>query len=192
MLRLRSPRIKTERLILRMPEMKDFDAWLKVRHQSEAFLAPWEPVRSTEYLSLKGYRNRIHWGRRAYRENRGLPLFLIRRQDGQILGGINLDNVQQGVSKSCTVGYWMGEPFAGLGYMGEALPAVVEFAFERMDISRVQAGTLPENRASRGLLVKSGFHEEGLAQAYLQIAGKWRDHVLYSRLAPDRTDPTNS
>ncbi len=174
-----------------MPEQKDYDQWLRLRHQSEDFLARWEPVRTDDYMSLKGFRNRIHWGRRAYRDNRGLPLFLIRKEDNQVVGGINLDNFQHGVSRSCTVGYWMGEPFARQGYMGEALPAVVKYAFAKLDVSRIQAGTLPENAPSRALLVKSGFIEEGTARAYLQIAGQWRDHVLYSVLADNRSDPTS-
>lgn len=191
MLRLLSPRIKTDRLVIRTPDLKDYDQWVAIRKSSEAFLEKWEPIRSDEYLSLKGFRNRVVWGRRAFRENRGLPLFLVRRDDNQIVGGINLDNFQHGVSKSCTVGYWMGAPFARLGYMGEALPAVVKYAFTKMDISRIQAGTLPENAPSRELLKRSGFKAEGTAQAYLEIAGHWRDHVLYAQLRGDRKDPTN-
>ena len=53
-----------------------------------------------------------------------------------------------------------------------------------------QAACLPENIASRGLLEKTGFKYEGVAQSYLQIDGRWRTHVLYAHLRGDRRGKT--
>ena len=72
------------------------------------------------------------------------------------------------------------------GYMREALTEMTRFAFEDLGIGRLEAGCLPENAASRALLEKCGFKYEGVAQAYLQIDGRWRDHVLYAMLRRDR------
>ncbi|MFQ5438873.1 MAG: GNAT family N-acetyltransferase, partial [Paracoccaceae bacterium] len=69
--------------------------------------------------------------------------------------------------------------------------AVVHHAFTSLDLSRVQAGCLPENTASRALLEKAGFKYEGVAQSYLQIAGRWRTHVLYAKLRSDRRGKTD-
>ena len=85
-----------------------------------------------------------------------------------------------------TVGYWIGAAHARQGFMREALGAVVDHAFLRMSLSRIEAATLPENKASRGLLETSGFKYEGVAQSYLQIAGRWRTHVLYANIRRDR------
>ena len=74
--------------------------------------------------------------------------------------------------------------------MREAIEAVVHHAFTKLDLSRIEAACLPENAASRGLLEKSGFKYEGVAQSYLQIAGRWRTHVLYSALRGDRRGKT--
>lgn len=52
--------------------------------------------------------------------------------------------------------------------MREALEAVVHYAFTELDLSRLEAGCLPENAASRGVLEKTGFKYEGVAQSYLQ------------------------
>ena len=57
--------------------------------------------------------------------------------------------------------------------VSEAIEAVVHQAFTRLDLSRIEAACLPENAASRGLLEKSGFKYEGVAQSYLQIDGRW-------------------
>jgi len=133
----------------------------------------------------------VIWAKRAVREQRSLNFLIFRREDDMLVGGITLDNIQGGVSKACTVGYWMGQPFARNGYMSEALQASVQHAFTVLDLSRVQAGCLPENAPSRALLEKSGFKYEGVAQSYLQIAGRWRNHVLYANLRRDRRGRTD-
>ncbi len=184
--RHRYPAIETERLFLRLPDMRDYEDWARLRRASAAFLEPWEPVRGFDYLSRKSFRYRVAWGRSAVRQKRALPLVLIRRSDGALLGGLTMDNIQAGVAQSCTVGYWMGEKFARQGYMLEALNAAVDYTFNVLDLSRIQAGCLPENTPSRGLLEKAGFKYEGVAQSYLQIAGRWRNHVLYANLRRDR------
>ena len=53
-------------------------------------------------------------------------------------------------------------------------------------MARREAACLPENRASRAVLERCGFKYEGVAQSYLQIAGRWRNHVLYANLRTDR------
>ena len=75
--------------------------------------------------------------------------------------------------------------------MREAIEAVVHHAFHRLDLSRIEAACLPENTPSRGLLESCGFKYEGVAQSYLQIAGRWRTHVLYASLRMDRRGRTD-
>jgi ribosomal-protein-alanine N-acetyltransferase len=69
--------------------------------------------------------------------------------------------------------------------MTEGLRLVLSFAFERLRLYRVEAACLPHNAASRKLLLKSGFREEGYARQYLSIDGKWQDHVLFGLLRAD-------
>jgi ribosomal-protein-alanine N-acetyltransferase len=111
-----------------------------------------------------------------------VPLFMIRREDETLLGAITLDNIRRGPAQAGTLGYWIGEPHARQGYMREAIEAVVHYAFRTLDLSRIEAACLPENAASRGVLEKTGFKYEGVAQSYLQINGRWRNHVLYANL----------
>lgn len=178
--------IQTQRLVLRLPDMNDHMPWVRLRRESEAFLSAWEPHRETEQTSRRAFRNRVYWAEQSVSSGRGLPLFLIRREDNTLVGAITLDNIRRGPSQACTVGYWIGEAFARQGYMAEALAGVVGHAFHEMNLSRVEAATLPENTPSRGLLERGGFKYEGVAQSYLQIAGRWRTHVLYANLREDR------
>lgn len=183
--RSRSVRLETERIVLRLPAHGDFHAWTGLRETSRAFLSPWEPVWSPDHLSRKSFVNRVYWAARASRAGTALPLFLVRR-DGVLLGAITLDNIRRGPAQSGTIGYWIGQPFARQGFMREAIGALVHHAFTAMDLSRVEAACLPENAASRGVLEGSGFKYEGVAQSYLQIDGRWRNHVVYANLRGDR------
>ena len=115
-----------------------------------------------------------------------MPLFLIRREDARLLGAITLDNIRRGPAQAGTIGYWIGSEYAREGYMREALVAVVHYAFEVLDLSRLESACLADNAASRGLLEKCGYKYEGVAQSYLQINGRWRNHVLYANLRSDR------
>ncbi|WP_171054628.1 GNAT family N-acetyltransferase [Roseovarius arcticus] len=182
----RKVRIETERMSLRQPVMTDFRDWAHLRRTSADFLTPWEPTWADDHLSRKGFTNRVYWAQRSINAGTALPLFLIRREDDRLLGAITMDNVRRGPSQSGTLGYWIGENHARQGYMREAIPAMVHYAFDRLDLSRIEAACLPSNTASRGLLEKCGFKYEGVAQSYLQIEGRWRTHVLYAALRHDR------
>ncbi|WP_316013440.1 GNAT family protein [Roseobacter sp. HKCCA0434] len=184
--RARPLRIESERLLLRLPRIEDHVAWAKLRIDGENYLAPWEPIRSRDHLTRGAFRTRCTWAARSARDDKALPLFIFDKSDETLMGAITLDNIQRGPAQFATIGYWMGQPFIRNGYMQEAVRATVAHAFGRLDLSRVQAGCLPENAASRRVLEKSGFKYEGVAQNYLRIAGEWRTHVLYAALREDR------
>ena len=178
--------LQTERLAMRPPQMRDFEQWAKLRRESQAFLSPWEPQWSRDHLSSRSYRNRVIWAERAIRQGEAYPLFMFRQKDGQVVGGVTLSNIRRQPAQAATLGYWVGEAYAMQGYMTEALEAVCNHAFSSLELSRLEAACLPDNIASRRLLERCGFKYEGVAQAYLQIDGRWRNHVLYAALRPDR------
>ncbi|THD82206.1 N-acetyltransferase [Aliigemmobacter aestuarii] len=186
----RKLRVETERMTLRLPIHADYVQWMSLRQQSAAFLTPWEPVWSHDHLSRKAFTNRVYWANRAWSQGTAMPLMMFRRDDMVLLGAITLDNIRRGPVQAGTLGYWVGAQHARQGYMREAIRAVVHHAFTMLDLSRIEAACLPENAASRGVLEKSGFKYEGVAQAYLQINGRWRNHVLYANLRGDRRGRT--
>jgi ribosomal-protein-alanine N-acetyltransferase len=184
-------RLGSPRLMLRPPEMGDQPHWSRLRRESAPFLKEWEPLWSRDHLSRAAFRNRVAWARRLIEEGRGAPLFIFANGADDVpadtlLGAITLDNVRRGPSQSGVIGYWIGEAYARRGYMTEALAALRDHAFGPLDLSRLEAACLPENRPSRALLERCGFKYEGVAQSYLQINGRWRNHVLYAALRADR------
>jgi [ribosomal protein S5]-alanine N-acetyltransferase len=188
----RKVRLETERMVLRPPEHGDYRAWTALRQDSIDFLQPWEPTWADDHLSRKSFTNRVYWAQRSISSGTGVPLFLIRRSDTALLGAITLDNIRRGPAQAGTTGYWVGAPFARQGYMREAIEALVHYAFTTLDLSRIEAGCLPENTPSRRLLEHCGYKYEGVAQSYLQINGRWRNHVLYANLRSDRRGRTDA
>lgn len=188
----RKLKLETERLTLRLPVHSDFRDWAAMREDSRDFLTQWEPSWAPDHLSRKGFTNRVYWAQRSIGNGSAVPLFLFRRDDQCLVGAITLDNIRRGPAQAGTLGYWTGASFARQGYMREAIGAVVHYAFSQLDLSRIEAACLPENAASRGLLEKSGFKYEGVAQSYLQINGRWRTHVLYASLRSDRRGRTDA
>jgi len=182
----RSVSILTARLSLRLPEHRDFREWAKLRHESKAFLSPWEPIWAADHLSRASFTNRVYWSQRAVKNGNAVPLFVFHKEAGQLVGAITLDNIRRGPSQVGTIGYWVGQQYARQGFMSEAIIAMVAHAFGVLDLSRVESACLPDNLASRGVLEKAGFKYEGVAQSYIQINGRWRNHVLYAALRGDR------
>ena len=178
-------RIADTPLLLRPPRMEDFPAWEALRRESRAFLEPWEPVGPDGDLTRGGFRSRLRRYSREAASEEAFTFLIFRHADGRLLGGITVGNTRRGVAQMATIGYWMGEPFAGKGVMTHAVSLACRFAFAKLALHRVEAACLPENVRSMRLLEKSGFRKEGLARQYLRIAGSWRDHVLFARLVSD-------
>lgn len=179
------PVIEADEVLLRTPQMSDFFAWSELRAMSRGFLTPWEPRWTADELSRASYRRRVRHYLRDLREDVGYALFIFTREHQQLVGGLTLCNVRRGVTQACTLGYWIGEPFARRGYMTAAVRAVIPFVFDSLELHRLEAACLPSNIASKRLLEKTGFQQEGYARRYLKINGVWQDHLLYARLAED-------
>lgn len=177
-------RLAGSRLILRPPQPTDFAAWSQVRDQSRAFLTPWEPTWPENALSRATFNRRLKRHADDWQRDTAYAFFLVVPAGGDqeanlVVGGLNISNVRRGVAQSGTLGYWVGEPFAGRGYMSEAVGIALRFCFEALQFHRVEAACLPGNAASRRVLERNGFREEGYAAGYLRINGQWRDHVLF-------------
>ena len=174
------------RVGLRIGDPTDWHAWRTLRELSRAFLTPWEPAWPINALSYGYYCGLLRRHVREWREGEGYNFHVLRRGEGALegalIGGISLTHIERGISQSGTLGYWMGEPFAGQGFMREAASLVCAFAFETLQLHRLQASCMPANEPSIGLLHRLGFEQEGYAKAYLKIDGLWEDHLLWARV----------
>jgi ribosomal-protein-alanine N-acetyltransferase len=180
-----SAHLTGQRVYLRAPTDRDWRVWAELRATSRAFLEPWEPIWPHDSLTRENYRRRLRQITQEWREDSAYSFHILRQGDNALLGGITLSNVRRGVAQCGTLGYWIGKPYARNGFMAEALRTVVEFSFGQLGLHRLEAACLPNNAASRGLLLKTGFTEEGYARKYLRIHGAWQDHLLFGMVQDD-------
>ncbi|HZA05062.1 MAG TPA: GNAT family protein [Propionibacteriaceae bacterium] len=153
---------------------------------NRTFLAPWDPVRDDAYFTVDGQRDLLARSLRRLRSGIDWPGVIT--VDGAPVGRVNLNNVIRGAFCSADLGYWVDQAHNGRGVATAAVGAVVQLAFTELGLHRVQAGTLLHNRGSQKVLERNGFTPIGVAPRYLNIAGRWQDHLLFQRLADDPRD----
>ena len=142
------------------------------------FLAPWEPARGSDYFTEAGQRIAIQDALAEHKLGRNLPLVIVDEADA-ILGRITLNGIVRGAFQSCSVGYWVSQAACGRGVATAAMTQVISVAFGELSLHRIQAETLPHNVASQKVLERTGFERIGMAPAYLKIAGRWQDFILF-------------
>jgi ribosomal-protein-alanine N-acetyltransferase len=181
-IRQTTPEIRGDGLMLRSPRQNDYAAWRKLRLDSRTFLMPFEPRWSEAELSARSFAARVRRNRRDALYGTEFSLFIF-TQSGRLstlVGGMTLSNVRRRAFQNVTLGYWMGEQFAGKGIMTRSVALILPFVFDSLNLHRIEAACLPDNTASRRVLSANGFREIGIAENYLQINGEWRDHMLFA------------
>lgn len=100
--------------------------------------------------------------------------------EGRFAGEVTLSSIQRGPFQQAFIGYWVDQALAGQGLVPEAVVLVLRFAFETLGLHRVEIAIVPRNHASRRVVEKLGIRSEGIAIGYLEIDGRWEDHVRYA------------
>lgn len=168
---------------------RDRAAWSAVRLANEHWLAPWESTPPGTVGSFAQRHTRAAYGpqfralRRAAREGTTLPFMIV--YDGQLVGQLTVGNIVRGSSNSAVLGYWVDSRVAGRGIAPVSVALAVDHCFGPVGLHRVEANIRPENAASRRVVAKLGFREEGLHLRYLAIDGAYRDHICYALTAEE-------
>jgi [ribosomal protein S5]-alanine N-acetyltransferase len=176
------PSVEGDGVLLRTPQITDFEEWAALRETSREFLTPWEPTWPDDDLTRGAFRRRIKRYAEDLRGDQGYAFLIVRYSDGALVGGLTLANIRRGVAQAGSLGYWMGLPFIRHGYMTAAVRAVIPFALSSLRLHRLEAACIPSNAGSIKLLENTGFTREGYAREYLCINGTWQDHLLYARV----------
>ena len=87
-------------------------------------------------------------------------IWIIECKDGSHVGDLSFKGVS--ADGSVEIGYGIGETQRGHGYATEAVDAAVMWALQQPGITRVEAETDPDNRASQRVLEKCGFAPLGI------------------------------
>lgn len=174
--------VETGRLVyLRRPTEGDREEFKALRGRNRSFLERWEPIPPGVDAFTDAELDRTFDRELKLRKGKSDERFLICRvEDGAIVGKISISGITRGALQECRLGYWLGREFARQGYMSEAVALATRYAFLTLGLHRVEANMQPHNEASRGVVVKNGFRQEGYSPRYLRIRGRWRDHERWA------------
>ncbi len=75
------------------------------------------------------------------------------------------------------LGYWLGKPFWGKGYMSEAAGALVDAYFDHTRTKQIVSGAFADNPVSAKVLRKLGFAETGRSRQHCEARGGEVDHI---------------
>lgn len=171
---------------LRPVRLRDGAAWSALRLRDEAHLAPWEPTMPGTWAqrhSSAEWPGRWMLLRSAARKGTALPFAIT--VDGRLAGHVMIGNVVREPLLSAYVGYWCDRRVTGSGVTTAAVALAVDHCLGPAGLHRIEATVRPENVASRRVLEKLGFREEGMFRRYLDVDGAWRDHLCYAMTAEE-------
>ena len=163
-----------DRVFIRQPAADDADAFVAAARRSRRLHGVWVQAPDT----LEAFDAYLRRARRADQA----CLLICRQGDGELVGVANVSAIVRGSFQSAFLGYYAFTPHARKGYLREGLELTVRYAFDALDLHRLEANVRPENVASVGLIRSLGFEPRSRSPRYLFLDGAWRDHVGYVRL----------
>jgi ribosomal-protein-alanine N-acetyltransferase len=174
------------RVTLRTLSEGDYEAWHEVRARCREWLVPWEPrpagaPATPEDRPSFSVRCAARERERQIGSGYGFGIFV----EGRFAGEVTLSSIQRGPFQNAFIGYWVDRALAGNSLAPESVLLLLRFAFEELGLHRVEIAIVPRNRASKRVVEKLGLREEGVALRYLEIDGRWEDHVRYAITAED-------
>ncbi|MBE1875421.1 GNAT family N-acetyltransferase [Myceligenerans pegani] len=170
-------------VVLRDVTIDDAAALADAYTRNRAHLEQWEPARPDDFFTEAAQKRVVDLQLEQAGAGRGV--FLVLASGDDVVGRLNLADIVRGAFQNGNLGYWIDADLGGRGLMTRAVTSLVEHARDALDLHRLQAGTLPHNKASQAVLTRAGFERFGYAPRYMRIAGEWRDHILYQRILHD-------
>lgn len=150
--------------------------------RNREFLAPWEPLRDSDYYSIECVRKRTLASQEVFSSRLGFHFVALAPDKDRVICCINFNNIVRGAFQACHLGYCIDQVYQSFGYMTEVLAPLIEYMFDEQGLHRIMANYMPNNTRSKKLLQRLGFEEEGYAKSYLKIQGQWQDHVLTAKV----------
>ncbi|MDH4214222.1 MAG: GNAT family N-acetyltransferase [Candidatus Thorarchaeota archaeon] len=178
------PILETQRLILRQLTVDDSENWFKNLSDDEvAVLIGMEPLENVEESKsiIKSFSDR-------YEKRNGIAWAIVLKEDYTFIGTCSYEKIDK-ENRSGEIGYDLLKEYWGRGFMTEALRIIIEYGFENLNLNRIEAHTAAINMASRDLLRRLGFSEEGISRDSSFFRGEFRDDCYYSLLRREWTNP---
>ena len=176
------PEIKTDRTNITLLGVHQAALMQAYFIENHSHLKPWEPTRSDDYFTYAGWVKILARYNQVFEQGRTVNLAALNLANNEVIGVCNFSNIVHGPMQACNLGYSIAQKYQGQGLMFEILDAAIPWMAREYNLHRINANHLPHNERSAALLKRLGFEKEGYARSYLQIDGKWQDHVLNARI----------
>jgi ribosomal-protein-alanine N-acetyltransferase len=172
-------------IYIRQMEVSDAAAMLELQVGNKEFFQTYTPLRIDGFYTIEGQIKVIEANIEQSQNDTRYSFGIFLKETDQLIGNVALSEILRGPLQSCYIGYYLDQQQNGKGYMTEAVRLAVEFAFQVLELHRIEAGVMPHNIRSIKVLEKAGFHKEGIAVKNVKINGKWEDHQVLAIVAED-------
>lgn len=176
----RLPTLQTPRLTLRSLEPSD-DADVFAVFSDPSVMRYWDGAVMTTRQDAMNYIDHIHHG---FRRRELFQWGIADRETNGVLGTCTLTHFST-VHERSEIGFAIRQERWGKGLGSEAVAAVVAFAFEKLNLHRIEADVDPRNERSLRLLERLRFRREGYLRERYYINGERQDAVIMGLLRPD-------
>lgn len=105
------------------------------------------------------------------------------KSENKMIGGITLNGADE-FQGTARIGFWLGKKYWGKGIMSEAVQKMLEFAFNELNLRRIEWEVFAGNNASEHMAKKFGFKFEGTKRkgGRSKATGKIHDEKKYGLL----------
>ncbi|MDO6526252.1 GNAT family N-acetyltransferase [Motilimonas sp. 1_MG-2023] len=174
------PVIETTRLRLKPLAIEDSACLLEIFSDPEV-MRYWN---TPPWVAMKEAYDFVNESKELMLRQESLVLGIYLKSTGKLVGKCMLFSYAK-ESKRAEIGFGLGRPYWGKGYINEAGEALIQYGFRSLGLRRIEAEIDPDNHASAKALVKLGLQQEGLLRQRWQINGVVSDSALYGRLVSD-------
>ena len=107
--------------------------------------------------------------------------------NGEFVGSIGLVRQTDVYKLSAEIGYWIGEPYWGMGITTKAVRLIAEYGFNTLGLVRIYTGVFDFNKASQRVLEKAGFNLECIFEKSVFKNNKICDEYRYGLINKNTT-----
>ncbi|XNN70878.1 GNAT family N-acetyltransferase [Bacillus pumilus] len=163
----------------------DAEALTTLEYENRDFFQPFTSLRQENFYTIREQSKRIEMYQKGRKNDETYAKGIFHRETNQLIGSITLSGIVRDVIQSAWLGYGLDQNQNGKGYTTQAIALMLDEAFQKLDLHRIEAGVQPHNLGSIRVLEKAGFQKEGLSRQNVKINGEWKDHYLFAILSTD-------
>ncbi|WP_090582058.1 GNAT family N-acetyltransferase [Paenibacillus sp. OV219] len=165
---------------IRFFEDEDAEALLDLHVNNRELFQKYSPTIADDFYTLETKRKYISDSLQQCEEDKKYCFGIFLNENGKLVGSVSLNHIYRGPLQRGMIGYQLDAQYNGRGLTTEAVSLTVAYAFNELQLHRIDAGVMLSNVGSMRVLEKAGFYKEGIERKGVQINGQWEDHQIFA------------